>query len=330
MSAIMAWLARAFAFGGPAAIGYFINDIASLFARVIPPSVPTTDSNGRPKPWLVVVAALAGGLVLFMVMKLLKGKRKTLYNFLLIGLSAYSAYLFGASFFGEVPGYALAVALGTLTTGAAVVTTFNTTYLPEFFYYVAATQLTGVRVTVQGEGVIFDLDANGLNALRGLQQKGTITNGNYFPLANGNIYGKNIIWEFTNSAAQTPVVYIHSDETPEKENRMYAQAIRAAVLAGSGIDFEKFFALGLPSLAATDVINVLFNDGTQQQFNRIDLQARLLYTQNEVNAAFSYTIDNFNRAIKKVNLVATAAQTAYLYRWVPSESRSMINQTPNA
>lgn len=225
-------------------------------------------------------------------------------------------------------GVSFAVALGTLTTGAAVVSTFNTTYVPKTFFYVAATQLTGVKITVQGDGVIFDSDANGLTHCGVNRLTGQVTNGYYFRISNGFIPGKNVIWEFTNSAAQTPVVYVDSDETPAQGAQLYLQLLRQAILAGSGQNFKDFATLSLPSLSATDVVNELYQDGTQTQMNRQDILARLQLTQNIVNTPI-YMIDNFAQTVKEVNVIAGIAQTAYMQRWVPVVSGGMINMQVN-
>lgn len=232
---------------------------------------------------------------------------------------AVASYITGAD-----SGYLMAVALGTLTTGAAVVTTFNTTYLPKWFSFTAATQLTGVKITVQGDGVIFDSDAAGLTSVGTNRQFGQITNTFLFTASNGFISGKNVIWEFTNSAAQTPVVYVSSDETPGQP--MYLQYLRQAVLANSGQNFSDFATIAFPSIAATDVVNILYNDGTQQQLNRSDIQYQQGYTQNILT---NYLIDNFAGRIKTVNIIAAAAQTAYVQRWVPAIGGGMVNQSVN-
>jgi hypothetical protein len=225
-------------------------------------------------------------------------------------------------------GEVFAVALGVLTTGASVVSVFNTTYLPKMFNYTATTQLTGVKITVQGEGVIFDSDAPGLNHAGVIRLAGQVTNNYTFRIANGLIKAKNIIWEFTNSAAQTPTVYVESDETPNDNQRAFLQYIRQAILANSGQDFSDFATLSLPSLGASDQINVLYRDGTQQQLNRADVLQRLQFTQNVVNTPV-YTIDNFAQNIKVVNIIAAAQQLAYVQRWIPAVSGGMISQTLN-
>jgi hypothetical protein len=225
-------------------------------------------------------------------------------------------------------GVAYAVALATLTTGAAVVTTFNTTYIPKTFSYTAATQLTGIKITVQGDGVIFDSDANGLNHCGVNRLQGQLTNSYTFRLANSLVTGKNVIWEFTNSAAQTPVIYAESDETKSPAMQYYLQLIRQAVLANSGQNFSDFATLSFPSLAAADVLNVIYQDGTQQQLNRQDVVERLQFTQNVINTPV-YMLDNYAMNIKQVNIIAGAAQTAYVQRWVPARAGGQINMTVN-
>lgn len=240
--------------------------------------------------------------------------------------SVFGLALFGVEFLSiGSPGVITAVTLGTLTTGVGVITTFNTTYVPKFVNYVAATQLTGLKITVQGDGVIFDSDAPGLDSSGVLRQFGQVTNGFIITLANGFIPGKNVIWEFTNSAAQTPTIFVSSDETANKP--MYLQMLRQAVLANSGQNFTDFATLALPSLGATDIVNILYNDGTQQQFNRAELGAYLQFTQNVIGSR--YTIDNFAGRIKLVNVLAGAAQTAYVQRWVSAVPNGMVNQSVN-
>lgn len=265
-------------------------------------------------------------------------KIKDLFRFSIIALPValgVGLILQGQTGFGILallaPGGAnvvLGVALGTLTTGAAVVSTFNTTYVPKYFFYAAATQLTGVKITVQGDGVIFDTDAPGLNHMGVLRVLGQVTNGYFFTIANGFIPGKNVIWEFTNSAAQTPVVYVSSDESPATGMPMYLQLLRQAVLAGSGQNFEKLASIAFPSIAATDVVNVLYDDGTQQQLNRADIQAQLGNTQSVVNTPV-YLMDNIAQRIKTVNIIAGANQTAYVQRWVGAMGDQMLNQVVN-
>lgn len=277
----------------------------------------------------VVRATKAGAKTAQEIFAYVSAELKAMLKFgnVVMALSCVGVYLLTQSI--EVAaGVSLAVAIGTLTTGAAVVSTFNTTYVPKTFFYTAATQLTGIKITVQGDGVIFDSDAAGLNHVGVSRVAGQVTNSFKIRLTNGLIKGKNVIWEFTNSAAQTPVIYVDSDmSAPNDPGPLYLQLLRQAILLSSGQNFSDFATLSLPSIGATDVVNVLYNDGTQQQLNRADIQGDLSWIQNVVNTPV-YTLDNYAQRIKVVNFIG-AAQTAYIQRWVPAVSGGMLSQVVN-
>lgn len=290
--------------------GYFFNDIATAAGNAL--GIQKT-SDGK-WPWwfpLAIIAAIALVIVFIVAPMFRRGKSKGgLFVIAILSLCVGLDLLLGINPFAS-----LAVALITLTTGVGVLSTANSTYLPRYFAYVSATQLTGVKISYQGGGVIMDLDAAGLNALRAPRLSGAVTNGTYITLTNGLIINKNIIWEFTNSAAQTPTVYVGARERAGvKGPAMILTATKAAVLANSGTEFDDFAFLGLPSLAATDTVNVSFRDGTVQLFNRADLQFMLQETQNQVNTP-DYSIDNFAKDVKRVTVTATAAFTAYVQKW---------------
>lgn len=279
------------------------------------------DANGNYPVWFIAALVLGFAFVMAAVVYFFfskgKGKNKK-YSFVLAGAAA-GCWLLDCWLFPGDPGYSQAVILIVLTTGAAVQTTVNSTYIPQYFSYVAATQLTSVRITYQGGGVLLDLDAAGLNSVRGARQVGNITNGTMINLANGFIPNKNLIWEFVNSAAQTPTIYIGAEERADKSRAgdMVLTATKAAVLANSGTEFDDFEYLAMPSLGATDVINVSFRDGLVQPFNRVDLQMLLQRVQSQVNTP-DYNISNIpypTRKIKKVNVTAAAAFTAYVQKW---------------
>lgn len=276
----------------------------------------------------IVRATKAGAKTAGDISKNVFEQLKAMMNFGAVVALLVSAAVYLFTYDYVVTGATYGTLLGTLTTGAAVVSTFNTTYVPKSFFYVAATQLTGVKITVQGDGVIFDSDANGLTHAGVSRLAGQLTNGYTFRISNGFISNKNVIWEFTNSAAQTPAVYVSSDETPVAQGNkpLYLQLIRQQILANSGQDFSDFATLSLPSIAAADNINVLYKDGTQQQLIRNDIQMNLQFIQNIVNTPI-YTIDNYGQRVKKVNIIGSA-QTAYVQRWVEAGG-GMISQTLN-
>jgi len=315
-------LLNAFRLAGSAAIGYFANDAATGVSKLLPASIQDKTLNANRTGfawWFIALILLLMGGIFFIVFKMLAGKKAKAFLILIAGGACYALdYYFGTSIlFGDGFG-TYATALVTLTTGATVVTPANLSFLPERINYVAATQLSGVKITVQGDGVVFDSDANGLTHVGVNRVIGQLTNSYTLTLADGVFKNKNVLFEFTNSAAQTPVIYYDSDSSaPVGTLPLFLQMMKVPVLIG-GNDFSDFATLSFPSMAATDSITILYQDGTvQANMNRQDLQYRLGYTQNVINTPI-YQIDNFNKNIKSVTFVAVAAQTAYMQRWAPS------------
>lgn len=322
------FIIRGLQWAAPALAGYFLNDIGDGVSKVLPENVRSKvkDDQGNWKPWFVISVLAVAGAVVMMIFKKVGGGKKSRGFFALTLGAAYGIDLMtGGAIFGN-DGYAMATALVTLTTGASVVTSVNLSFLPERLSYAAATQLTGVKVTVQGDGVVFDSDANGLTHIGVNRVIGQVTNNFILTLSNSLIKGKNVLFEFTNSAAQTPTVYYDSDSTSTGnagDEPLFLQMMKVPLLVG-GNDFSDFATLSLPSLSATDTLTITYRDGTTQSgITRADLQYKLGYTQATVNTPI-YQIDNFAQSIKSVTVIAGAAQTGYLQRWAPSVSRASI------
>lgn len=323
------FIIRGLQWAAPALAGYFLNDIGDGVSKVLPENVRSKvkDEQGNWKPWFVISVLAVAGAVLMMVFKKFAGGKKGRGLFALATTAAVAAdYFTGGALFGNDGGYVMATALVTLTTGAGVVTSVNLSFLPERLAYAAATQLSGVKVTVQGDGVIFDSDANGLTHIGVNRVIGQVTNNYILTLSNSLIKGKNVLFEFTNSAAQTPTVYYDSDSTSTGnagDEPLFCQMMKVPLLVG-GNDFSDFATLSLPSLAATDTLTITYRDGTTQSgITRADLQYKLGYTQATVNTPI-YQIDNFAQTIKSVTVIAGSSQTGYLQRWAPSVSRASI------
>lgn len=319
----MAWLLALLRQAGPAAIGYFINDVAAFFGKMFPVSVQqkiTNDKGGWSWWYIVLLFVVLVGALFFIVKMLMPRGKKAKGIFALGGLAFLLDYLLGYTGDGAVH----ATQLVTLTTGAAVLTTANLAFLPERIAFTVATQLSGVKISVQGDGVVFDSDANGLTHVGVNRILGQVTNNYVLTLANSVIPKKNVLFEFTNSAAQTPTIYYDSDSMPVQGlPAMFMQMAKAPIFVG-GNDFTDFSTLSLPSLAAGDSITITYNDGTvQANMTRADLQYRLGYTQNVINTPI-YQIDNLGRLIKSVTVTALAAQTGYIQRWTPTLKGSGI------
>jgi len=194
--------------------------------------------------------------------------------------------------------------IGTVTTGVGVVTTIDLQFCPEKIAYIAATQLTGLKVEVLGEGTIVDLDAAGLTAAGRHRLVGFSTNGYVIPVADGVIQGKNTRVTITNSAAQTPDIFVTGDNV----GAIYVRTQKSTVLLNNNTEFSKFGALFLPSLAAGDKVFITYEDGLTQIWERDDIMAISGYFQNTV----AYVVDNLEGKIKKASVLVATTQTAYV------------------
>lgn len=199
------------------------------------------------------------------------------------------------------------IKLGTLTTGVGVVTSFDLPYTPEIVKYTAATQLTGFKCEVYGHGVTIDLDATGLTAVGRHRIVSVATNMYKIHLADGGLKNRPCKLTFTNSAAQTPDIFV----TGNNEGNILILAQKDTILLNSGKDFEKFAALFLPSLAAGDKVTTVYEDTWSQIDEREDLEGYSL----DFQYTSAYVVDNLAGAIKTVNVLAAATQTAYILRY---------------
>lgn len=206
--------------------------------------------------------------------------------------------------------------IGQITTGSGVVTTFKLNYVPQYLYYIAATQFTSMKVTVAGDGVILDLDNAGLNAVSGIGRFGLVANSYYIPLATALIPGKVCEITVVNSAAQTPDLYGHSLQNSMREAGVpigYVKSFRQTVLANSSQMFETFAQLALASPTTSDIITVGFVDGHVEQFESTELLGWITLVQNEVD---SYVINNLEQMIDWVKIVPSTDRTIIVTQFV--------------
>lgn len=208
--------------------------------------------------------------------------------------------------------------LGSIAAGAT--TTFNTTFIPQFITIrgAAGAVLTGDvigQINVQGDGVIFNLDAAGVDAMANIRQFGIQASvdsaGKAFQLSNGLVNGKNCYWTFTNNDAAAIDIYGYSKE---KKGNFYVTYMTQLCLANSGVDFTKFGFLAIPAATAAESITVMYNDGTVSVISINELRSDLLYSQTQLVTA----IDNIDPArVKMVTYIPAANRNAYLTRYQP-------------
>ena len=164
-----------------------------------------------------------------------------------------------------------------------------------------------MKVEVLGEGIVCDLDANGLTAVGRLGLQGFPANGYVIPLADGKILNKNVTITLTNSAAQTPSIFAYGDN----KGLGYIKSMRAKVFANTNAEFNRFAALCMPSLAASDRVTVHFEDGLIEIMEREDLEFRVGETQE----ATGYHLLNFDGTVESAAVLAGADQSVYVVKF---------------
>jgi len=200
--------------------------------------------------------------------------------------------------------------IGTLTTGEGIQTSFKLNYLPQYVYYIAATALTGLKVTVAGDGVIADLNGYGLAAVSGIGRFGAVANSYLIPLADGFVPNKVVEMVFINSADQTPDIYGFSLQKASG----YITSLNQIALASSGAIFEQFLHIGILSMAAADSLTIQFVDGHVQDFADVELKGWYTLYSNEVD---SFTIDNTRQSIDWLKLIPSTDRTVVVTKAHP-------------
>lgn len=215
--------------------------------------------------------------------------------------------------------------IGTLTTGADVVTNLSTNYLPMYLQYTAATQLTGLKVSVLGKGTIVDLDAAGLNSVGIIKFIGRKTNTYIIPLATGFFPATNVSYSFTNSAAQTPDIFVSSRRRAIEGRDFFCISSMQQALAKSGATLVNFITANFPNAAAADLFNITYRDDHQENnITRDELQALQQYKQYVSNTAGDYMLLNDDQMIKAISIIPAATQFVYSTALVSPNAKFMV------
>lgn len=206
--------------------------------------------------------------------------------------------------------------------GGGVPTTFNTTFVPMFLLLrgTAGAALTGditISINVQGDGVVMNLDPNGVDSMSNIRQflaaASRATTGLVFQLAEGLVNGKNTFWTINNADAAAVDVFGWSKQ---KVSTYWFTYLTQLNLANSGTDYRKFAYLAIPGAIAADSFSILYNDNTMDaNLTLRELAADLAYTQS----TDQFAIDNINPArIKQVTYIPSATnRNAYMLRYQP-------------
>lgn len=205
--------------------------------------------------------------------------------------------------------------LGPVT--AAGTSTFNLSYIPQYIDITNIATITRLRVTSLGSGVILDLDATGIAALRNTRFQTTVATTvlNRFFLANGLIKGINCIVEITNGATATTC--LAGSQQDSGDGTLYFQGVPQKIFANTGVTFRKFGVLALPSLVAGDYIQIEFLDGTNSKWDYTELRGWMAQYQALDGNTNDIKVDNLDSLIASVTVYCAADQLAYIQKYLP-------------
>jgi hypothetical protein len=198
--------------------------------------------------------------------------------------------------------------LGSIT--ASTTTQFNLSFVPQNIILANITTVTRVRVTALGKGIILDLDAAGLAALKNMRQQGPVTGTAEFLLANGVVKATNCTIEITNGATVSTLYY--NSLADSKDATVYVVSKIQTIFANSLTKFEKFAVLALPSFGTSDYANLEFNDGLVSRVDQPELRTILAKFQTVENNINDLKIDNLDAWIKSAELQTTTQQSVYV------------------
>lgn len=198
--------------------------------------------------------------------------------------------------------------LGPITLGAAVTTTLQITFCPQFIGFAIGTVPTSIKISVLGDGVTFDLPALGITQMNLWKQLGTNTNAFVFAIADGLISGKNVEITIINADAAGFNLFGWSKE----KGTSYLTYQQQTILANSGANIDDFAGFAIAAPGATDIFNVTYQSGVTEQMDRDQLQFDLQYDQNNQGV---FLVDNLDGVIKLLNVIPAAQRTAFLAKW---------------
>lgn len=314
MGNILIWLGRGLYLGGGAIIGLMFEKISTWVAGMLPSNVKVTGSDGKLSVWFITAVSVAAGIVLYLITKFLTGKKK-IFTLLLLAAGAFAldALAFDVPF--EVVAASLLFTIAADTTDSVTIP-----YCPQFIMFNVSTVPSAFKITVVGDGVVYALDGTGLTNLNGIGAKGALPANQYvYQVADGFI-GKNTTFTITNAAAAATLsVYGFSNS----KGKQYLTYNMATAMANASLDIGQFDYAAFPSAAATDSFTVTWADGTSDDLTRIELESYLMYFQ-EVTAT-RYNVDNFSRAVRRIQFRGAAEQNVYYLR--RQTTKGVVNQS---
>lgn len=190
----------------------------------------------------------------------------------------------------------------------------NLPYLPEVLHWNdAGNPITALRVQSDKDGILYDLNAAGIAAMRGYRQYGPLTaNDQNVMLASGHSI-RNITITGTTAAVGVINFYTHSNNKATDKKPVVpfrAQADTATALTPT--TFQNFAALFIPTMATlTDYADIEYEDGHVQRWEIQDL----ICESTRFQEVPGIIIDNLDAIIHRATIRCAAATPVYSLRY---------------
>lgn len=196
----------------------------------------------------------------------------------------------------------------------AVQTVYSMNWLPEYITWTQAAGFGSLRIDIEGDGQLVNLDTAGLNNLRTLNMPSDQATVYTLQLSDGFIANKTVTFTVLNVGG-APAINIYG-RSKHNKGLTYVQYMTQACQANTGKNFAKFSYLGLPAIGATDYLSVNYADGLVQRLDPLEAQWDNALYQNDTAAAV-VGINNVAKRIASVDFQPVLLQNVYIVRLQP-------------
>ncbi len=178
--------------------------------------------------------------------------------------------------------------IGTMTTGAGVVTSLNLPYCPQFLIiddtYLGTFDLTNIDVSINGQSTVSLIGADDIDAVAQIKSHSSVADGQVMmslELANGEINAPTLI-RLTNEGANTNAIYGVSSQVGTAPYRVSQFTINAT----SNQIFQDFDYLLINSSPTNiDSIEIQWTNGYKDRYNARELPVLFANLYTSFNAS---------------------------------------------
>jgi hypothetical protein len=299
---IIAWIIRGLAYAGPAAIGYFLNDLATWVASFFPSTNVKSDSGGWAWWFLLPLIAVLGAIGLVVLSIFRRGKKSLFMIALSLSVMGFD-YIMG----GDSGLWMAAGVLGVIPAGASG--TFSIDYCPEIIIIQAA-DFSSFRIEVKHDGQIMSLDNAGLLALKDIGFVGEEAAGwRAYRIANGFVT-KTTTFTATNTNVAPRTIRGFSTNKGrggQKGAGLYHEFAMTKAFSNVQFMLDNFSFASFPGATDANTFTVDWRTKQSDNMNADELKVLLASTQSSPGIS----IDNRAQIVSKVRFTGAADQSVY-------------------